>query len=184
MRRSLETFQRVLGPRIARLQPTGGGKTTATGEFQIAYWTAFRDRMIASQSPVKPQKPMAYTFANFAIGRSGFYLSASALTTRKEIAVYLFTTGPKAKSHFRLLAQDRAAVEAELGEPLEWREALTKKDSSVVLRRPGVDPTDRTDWPRQHGWLQERLEAFRRVFGPRVKALKAEPTVPDEPPPT
>jgi hypothetical protein len=178
MRRSLETFQRVLGPHIAKLQPPGEspgpGKVTPTGELQISYWTALRDRLVASRSPLKPQEPMAYSWTNFSIGRSGFHLGASALSTRKEITVYLVIHGPKAKPHFHPLSKDRAVIEAELGEALDWRELPTKKQSNVVLHRLDVDPTVRADWPEQHAWLQDKLESFHRVFGPRVKALKAD----------
>ena len=30
---------------------------------------------------------------------------------------------------------------------------------------------DRNDWPNQHKWLLEKIELFRKVFGPRVKTL-------------
>jgi hypothetical protein len=40
-----------------------------------------------------------------------------------------------------------------------------------VLYRHGVDPSDE----KQHGdlnkWMLDKMERFRRVFGPRVKAL-------------
>jgi hypothetical protein len=91
--------------------------------------------------------------------------------------------GPKAKPHFHLLSKDRATIEAELGEALEWRELPAKKQSNVVLRRLGVDPTVREDWPEQHAWLQAKLEAFHRVFTPRIKDLDAGAYTPEPPPP-
>ena len=39
------------------------------------------------------------------------------------------------------LLKDRDAIEQELGTELEWRELPAKKQSHVVLRRTGVDPT-------------------------------------------
>jgi hypothetical protein len=65
---------------------------------------------------------------------------------------------------------------------LEWRELPAKKVSQVVLRRKGVDPNDRTGWPEQHAWLQEKLEAFHRVFGPRIKELDAGAHTPEQTP--
>jgi hypothetical protein len=178
MRRSLETIQHVLGPRIAKLQPpedpAGPGKATATGELQFEYWAALRDRLVASHSPLKPQRPMPRTYTNLSIGRSGFDLAASALVTRKEIGVYLVMNGRKAKSHFSMLSKERAAIEAELGAVLEWRELPSMQGTRVVLRRLGTDPSAREGWPEQHAWLQDKLEAFSRVFGPRIKALDPE----------
>jgi hypothetical protein len=175
MRRSLETFHAVLGPRVAPLlpadvrRPTAG--PTATGKHYLDYWSAFRADVERSGSPVKPQKPSPQYWTNFTIGRTGFYLSATAPVTKREIAVYLILHGPTAKTHFHLLVQDRPAIEAELGQELEWYELPGKKRSHVVFRRRGVDPTYRDDWPEQHAWFREWVEAFTRVFGPRVKSL-------------
>ena len=52
----------------------------------------------------------------------------------------------------------------------------------VVLRN-SADPTRREDWPEQHARLRDKLEAFHRVFRPRIKGLDAgdlalEPTTP------
>jgi len=35
-------------------------------------------------------------------------------------------------------------------------------------------------WPEQHMWLWEKLEAFKKVFAPRVKKLNASNYVADE----
>jgi hypothetical protein len=61
---------------------------------------------------------------------------------------------------------------------VEWRELPGKKESHVVLRR-SADPTRREDWPEQHDWLRDKLEAFHRVFGPRIKELSAEDYIPE-----
>ena len=38
----------------------------------------------------------------------------------------------------------------------------------------------REQWPEQHMWLWEKLEAFKKVFAPRVKKLNASDYVVDE----
>jgi hypothetical protein len=63
---------------------------------------------------------------------------------------------------------------------LEWRERPDGKESHVVLRRYDVDPSNRSDWPDQHQWFRENLEAFHRVFASRIKALKVD-DIPIEP---
>jgi hypothetical protein len=37
-----------------------------------------------------------------------------------------------------------------------------------------VDPEDRSDWPRQHEWLAQRVNDLHRAFANRVKALRHE----------
>ena len=43
-----------------------------------------------------------------------------------------------------------------------------------------TDLEDRQDWNRQHQWLCDNLEAFHKVFSPRVKVLDASDYVPEE----
>ncbi|HEX8201945.1 MAG TPA: DUF4268 domain-containing protein, partial [Isosphaeraceae bacterium] len=188
MRRALETFRRVLGPRIPKDEAVGpkgvksresaSGELSASGALGLEYWAALRTRLIDGHSPLKPQKPLPQHWTNYAIGRSGFHLSASFVRTRREIGVWLVLSGPLAKPHFHLLAHDQAAIESELGTEVEWRELPGKKECHVVLRRP-ADPTRREDWPEQHAWLQDALEAFQRVFGPRIKGLNAGTDAPE-----
>ncbi|WP_165253142.1 DUF4268 domain-containing protein, partial [Paludisphaera soli] len=173
MRRWLETFRRVLGPRILRDELGGGagpGAASASRAIGLEYWSALRTRLIEGGSPLKPRKPAPQHWTDFAVGRAGFHLAASLAVTKRVIAVSLILDGPLAKEHFRVLVRDRPAIESELGVGLQWSELPDKKQSNVTLRR-SADPARREDWPEQHAWLLERLEAFQRVFGPRIKGL-------------
>ena len=66
---------------------------------------------------------------------------------------------------------DKDVIEAELGQPLDWRETPENRSSQIALHWGNVDITDRADWPRQHRWFLENLEALHRVFAPRIRAL-------------
>ena len=57
---------------------------------------------------------------------------------------------------------------------VEWRELAAKKESHVVLRRSNSDLSRREEWPEQQAWLQNKLETFHKVFGPRIKELNAD----------
>lgn len=75
------------------------------------------------------------------------------------------------KVGIRQLATEKEAIEAEFGEPLEWQELPTKKASRIAIFRDGFDPADVATFPQQHEWMLARMDAFRRVFGARVKLL-------------
>ena len=64
-------------------------------------------------------------------------------------------------------------IETELGEPLVWFNPENRRSCRIYLRST-VDLSDRQRWPEYHEWLRTKLEALRRVFGPRVKTLKME----------
>ncbi len=139
----------------------------------MEYWKTLRDRLTQNQSTVKAHKPRPQHWTTVAIGRSGIYLAGVASVTKREIRVELVISGSLAKPHFHLLLKDRASIEAELGMNMEWLELPARKESHVVLRQSNTDPSHREDWLEQHVWLQDKLEAFHKVFSPRVRVLDA-----------
>jgi hypothetical protein len=138
---------------------------------------------LQSQSPVKSQKPWPRHWTNFAIGRSWMALAATASITKKEIAVELCLGGPPAKTFYHKLLSDREAIEKDLGTKPDWRERPGKNQSIIKLLRLNVDPGRRKEWSEQHAWFQDNVEAFQRVFGPKVKHLSAERYTPEAAPP-
>jgi Domain of unknown function (DUF4268) len=112
MRRSLETFQRVIGSRIEKFAPAQsldapGTTTSKTRGLYVEYWSALRDRLNQNHSVMKSRKPQPIQWTNFKLGRPGFELAAVASVTNKEIRVALVLGGTLAKPHFYLLVQER-----------------------------------------------------------------------------
>ncbi len=155
------------------IPPGGPGDLTDTQRLQLEYWTAFRIYLLENSKIIRPQKPSPSAAAGFAIGRAYFSLHAFVNTQVPRIAVGLVMGGNDAKPHYFLLEKDRDAIEAEIGTPLMWMELPDKIESRILLRWDGADPSDQKNWPEQHSWLREKLEAFRNVFGPRIKGLDA-----------
>ena len=81
---------------------------------------------------------------------------------------------PVAGADFILLRQQKEFIEQEIGCPLDWEELPGKKESRIALRKQNIDPVCREDWPVQHQWIAEKLEAFHKAFASRVKELNAE----------
>ena len=90
---------------------------------------------------------------------------------KRQIRVDLYITGEHAKGFFAQLKRQKDAIEHELGYALEWEELPTGQDSRIATYLNDVDPDDRDDWPRQHGWLAKRLSDLHRVFASRVDSL-------------
>jgi serine/threonine protein kinase/sugar lactone lactonase YvrE len=146
---------------------------TGTPRHHLDYWTAFRAYMERRGSFIAPANPQPRHWRGFPVGRSGFRLGVHNRPRDKRISVLLYLDGPDAKSHFHLLSRERNQIEREIGARLEWQEKPSKKYSEIILNLPNVDPTNRQDWPRQHDWLLEKLEAFHKAFAPRIKNLRA-----------
>ncbi|HYH85432.1 MAG TPA: DUF4268 domain-containing protein [Pyrinomonadaceae bacterium] len=148
---------------------------TEAQKHHLEYWTAFRNylkRRASFITPTKSQPPDKY-WMGFATGRSGFEFGAHNLLRGKEISVELYLSSPDARLHFHLLRHETEQIEREIGAPLEWQEKPTQKHSRVIIRNnSNIDPTNKQDWPRQHEWLLDMLEAFHKAFVPRIKASR------------
>ena len=155
------------------LQERFGGQLSPTKEIQRRYWTALRDLLKERGSRLRGTKPPAQNWYSFSIGKSNFTLDAFANTRDKRIGVLLNLYGPHAKSHFTILERDKDNIEAELGEPLVWRNRPQNKTCQILLVRHGIDPLKESEWPEQHAWLLEKLEAVHKVFRTRVKSIDA-----------
>ena len=154
---------------------TKGGATppvvdSPTALLQQEYWTALRELAVQRKSFLKIHKPLPQAWTDVALGRTNLFMSVAVHTIKKWVSVSLVINTEVAKAHFRLLEADRAAIEAEAGTPLDWRELPHRKQSHVVLTRD-ADPSDRKDWPAQHDWLLKTLETFHKVFSQRIKNL-------------
>jgi hypothetical protein len=149
--------------------PVAGSKL-----LQLQFWTQFREHMDDSQSSVKATKPLPQHWMNiYALGRAGFKLMATLSTAKDRIGVSLVMKDPN-KTYFHHLKGEISQIEKEVGCSLEWQELPGKIESRIAVRRSEINAEDQSTWPAWHTWLQERLEIFQKVFGPRVRKLEGD----------
>jgi hypothetical protein len=148
---------------------------------QLEYWTEFKNFLSEQDTFLKPPKPQALQWMPFAVGRSHFMLAATMHIRDKRIGVNLTISGPHAKAYFHLLHQERQQLEWDLGRNLDWQERPEGKESHLIIRRK-ADPADRADWPTQHAWMLEELEAFHKTFAPKIQELNASDYIPSDHP--
>lgn len=144
---------------------------TDTKQKQLAFWTDFRVHLETGKSSIRSQKPSPQHWTNFKIGRSGFRLGATLNSSEQRIGVELYLDAPTAKQDFQALLLQKDAIETEIGSPLVWMELPERKGSRIVLFKPGINTLDEQNWPVMRAWLQQWLEAFDRVFRPKVRGL-------------
>jgi len=144
---------------------------TPAAQLRVEYWTALKEVVGTRPGPLRAPSPGPESWYGFGVGRSHFALYAVAYGGGDDIHIDLNVRGPQRIPHFRMLHAQKSEIESDLGEQLEWLELPNMKISRIILRRPGSDIEDRTDWSAQHQWLLEKLEDFHRVFVPRIRAL-------------
>lgn len=154
---------------ISRRASTG---EIAEGEqLKMTYWSSFSDYLKGRNAPFAVRPGNTDHWHTFAIGRSGVAISATFNPAKRRIGVELYLGNDATKSGIRQLESERDAIEREFGEPLDWQELPGRKASRIVVYREGVDPADEAAFEDLHAWMLARMEAFRRVFTQRVKAL-------------
>ncbi len=162
---------------VSRISPTR--ELTSTNQLYLEYWTGLRDLLEQRNGVIVPRKPSPENWTSFAIGRSGFHITARVNVSEKWICVQLVLKDQDADSYFYLLERDKVDIEEEIGAELEWRENPGLKEKHIRLSLD-TDLDDRQDWDKQHQWLFEQLEIFYKVFSSRVKTLDARDYLPEE----
>lgn len=153
-----------------------GDALSDTKKLQLEYWTTFREHLSSRGSLLRPAGPNARHWLPIGIGRRGFHLTAIASTYSRtagsyasdEIRAELVMRGEDADDFYQHALAQREELETRIGEQLHWYNPENAKRCAVQLMRQ-ADLSDRADWPKQHEWLQERLEGLHEVFGPLIR---------------
>jgi hypothetical protein len=138
---------------------------------RLAYWASFAQYLKDRGSAFRIRRANKDHWFSFAIGRSGFVISATISTDKQRIGVELFIRTDADKAAFHALHAQKEAIEREFGEPLEWQELIGKKASRIAVFKYDVDPTDEKQYEELHSWMLAKMDRFRTVFAARIKAL-------------
>lgn len=149
----------------------GDKELSPTKKLQLEFWQSLSEYMIENKCVVKPTKALPQHWMYMAIGRSGFNLLASVNTKEKKFTVGLIMFPPNAKQYFRLLTNDKEAIENEIGQQVKWKELIGRKESHIVLEKMDVNLNDESNWPDFHKWFFDNLSSFDKVFRLRIKQL-------------
>lgn len=141
---------------------------------RIAYWQAFEEVLAAKSGTLKPKsRPPRQGWYDFRLVKDAF-LYAFRDVAKREVGVSIGIQGSRAAEIFESLNADRAIFEAEIGEPLVWRERNNRRTFQIALRLTNADALSKDDWPRQHAWLIDHLEKFRALFLPALERIDGE----------
>jgi hypothetical protein len=137
----------------------------------IRYWDALGTLIRRRKTLLKPQKGTPAQWTNFSIGRANFALVATAAGKNGAIRAELAMTGATGKLAFARLVSQQAEIDAAYGPGLEWDHMPGRQQTRISETLPDVDIWNVSDWPRQHGWLADRLDRLHRLFHDRIRAL-------------
>jgi len=147
-------------------------------DWRTRFWSKFKEHLLSVNSKFKIRVPSERTSVDFGIGSLEFSLRVTLSPQKERIGVRLNMIGPNATAHFKLLEEDREAIEAALrkqlkDEDLDWKELQGKKSCQIVLLKKDTNPSTEADWQKQHEWLVSKLNLFNDVFRTRINGLNA-----------
>lgn len=152
------------------------GELAERHHIRLAYWASFADFLKKQKSTFVIRRPNRDHWFSFATGRSGIRISATINIQKRRVGVELYLSKDPLKAGIRQLSESRTAIETEFGETLEWQELPGRKGSRIVIYRHDVNPSDSASYLDLHAWMLSKMDACRRVFGPRLRALDLEST--------
>lgn len=164
----------------AQVNRTARGEVSDTGAQHEKFWTALSQRLRESGRLPNPQSPRPESFTSFTIGRAGFALRASRSHQKGQLQVALRVIGPDSLAHYKLLELEKATIDSEFDDDLEWIERESGKECVLRLSRTGVDPTDENQWDDQIAWMSDTIHQFYDVFNPMIGNLDASDWTPED----
>lgn len=151
---------------------------SATKLMQKEYWATFHPVLDAANGPISgttsSRTPPPSPWIDYGIGRRGFTLRAAISCQKNRIRTDLVIYGDDAEAHFHLLKQQKDAVEKRLGYELDWEELPKRQQCRISSYLNSTNTEDKSDWPRQHEWLAERLNSMHSAFSQLVKNLNSD----------
>jgi Domain of unknown function (DUF4268) len=142
-----------------------------TRRIRLAYWTSFAEFLSARHSHFAIRPTGLSMLHRFPIDQTDFQIVAMIVIRSRRAVVGLFTPRASDKTAFQALFSQKAAIESEIGEPLDWRARPSKKRSLISVSLGGIDPADQPGYPELHSWMLDKMDRVHAVFSPRIRLL-------------
>lgn len=113
----------------------GEAGRTELGALQLRYWEGLREYLRAHKAPIQSQKPSPWNWTNFALGRSGVWLTATVSSRAKTISAECQTRGSEVEGLFAHLLAQKETIEQEIGEQLIWDYVAGRDLQKIIIRR-------------------------------------------------
>jgi hypothetical protein len=114
----------------------------------------------------------AQNWYSFTTGTKGFQFGVSFAAggrLRTELYIDLWES-TRNTAVFEALRKERATLETQFGEPLDWEHLEGKRACRIAIYRLGSIEDPAASLEEYHRWAIDHLLQFKKVFGPRLPA--------------
>lgn len=172
----------VSRPNLATKIERTGGHGGELKDLHIRRKSLWEDILanIKNQKPsLRVQSPTTQHWSNITLGRSEFHLALTLNSRRGAIGCELVMDPPWKDDAFAQLEAEKAAIEAQIGGPLQWMRLPGQKSARVLLEAD-IDPFKDANREAVKKWMYEKALRFYETFQPRVKLLKPTRVSPED----
>ena len=130
--------------------------------FQLEFWEGLSTYLKNQNSFLKPRKPRAQHWYDFAIGTSEAHLAFIVSVKDDFIRCDFYINNNKAL--FKELEGQKDSIEKELGFSMDWQELPNAKASRIAIKKSFDDVKDENNINSAYAWFMERGEKIASVF--------------------
>ena len=177
----MEVQQLIPLPETATFQTQIGVKKQAERQYRSdrhelrrKFWEGLLNYARSKTDIHANRKPTGDGGVSGGIGRSGFSLNYSARQQGSQVALWIaFGVGQSArnKAAFKALEKQKAVIEADFGDPLDWQELPEGEGCRIRHLVDGGYASPPGEWPQIFGALTDAMIRLDRAMRPRVAAL-------------
>jgi Domain of unknown function (DUF4268) len=155
----------------AKLKPKADDELKERHIWRRDFWEEILTYVKAQNPPFRVGSPGIDAWTSIALGRSHFILGLTLTPSRQCIGCELYMAPAWKEDAFAQLYAQRDAIEAEVGESLQWLPLPGKKAARILLET-AIDPRDDGNRDQVKRWMHQRAIAFYSAFHRRVKSLQ------------
>jgi hypothetical protein len=125
----------------------------------LKFWTQLIQRSRTKTQLFANRSPSYAHWLSGGIGRSGFTLTASLSKNDSQVECYISLPGGNIASTaaFNALKDQKDAIEATFGSPLDWQELAGRQSCRICKELPGGWATPESEWPQMQDSIIDGL---------------------------
>lgn len=148
----------------------GKGELSERDQRREEFWTAFRDRIEETSTPLSARKPYPNHYYSNPIGVGGYHISYYVDEDADELGLELIIED--SAEAYRELSAQTEEIESELGLDVYWGELRETRTGNMrcevgVKRKATIE--NRDEWDEYFEWMFDVGERFHEVFPQRLR---------------
>ena len=129
---------------------------------QLEFWNEFKSYAEERKTKLKLRKAQPQHWYDMSYGSSNSHISLTVNTQTNQLGCEVYI--PNSRETYEYFKLQKAEIETEIGNKLEWMDLPDKKASRIKIVSIG-DIQIEENWTKYFEWMKSTAEIFQEVFG-------------------